>query len=440
MEIKVPVTRKFKARKNRHPLLEVQTKGKETTGPETMNVLMICQNFYPEIGSAANRMKNIFKRMEQQGSEVHVLTSEPLYPTAELYTDAMFWDEPSLDAAKITRIQPRDLRATTNLWRRLRLFIEQFVLAVQEVRHDTKQYAYIYATTPSIFMGLVGVVAKHLKKAPLILDVRDLWPESLVGVGITKSRLLLAPLYWLEKWMYRQADQIVINSEGFRSYIEKKGIAPEKIHYIPNSIEENEWLIKRRKVSEQVRVVYTGNIGLAQDVFLLLDVAEQLKEDKHIEFHVVGYGYHKEKFEAHVLERGLTNIHFMNAMPRWDALKQLAKSDIAFATLVESTAFDTVTPGKIIDYMAMGCAIVGAVSGHAAKVIEDAGAGFVSRERSREKIVKHIRYLAEHPEARSAMGQSGVKYVQAHFDWEQNQERLFEAIRQTDLRVLGVSK
>lgn len=440
MEIKIPIAGKFKTWKNRRPLLEVPAKAQTKTGPETMNVLMICQNFYPEIGSAANRMKNIFKRMEQQGSDVHVLTSEPLYPTAELYTDAMFWDEPSLDAANITRIQPRDLRATTNLWRRLWLFLEQFVLAVREVRQDQKQYSYIYATTPSIFMGLVGVVAKFIKKAPLVLDVRDLWPESLVGVGITKSRVLLAPLYWLEKWMYHRADQIVINSEGFRSYIESKGIAPEKIHYIPNSIEENEWLIKRRKVSEQVRVVYTGNIGLAQDVFLLLDVAEQLQEDTNIEFHVVGYGYHKEKFEEHVLKRGLTNIHFMNAMPRWDALKQLAKSDIAFATLVESTAFDTVTPGKIIDYMAMGCAIVGAVSGHAAKVIEEAGAGFVSRERCRETIVGQIRYLAEHPEAREAMGQSGVAYVQTHFDWEQNQERLFEAIRKTNFQVVGVSK
>lgn len=403
-----------------------------------MNVLMICQNFYPEIGSAANRMKNIFKRMEQRGSDVHVLTSEPLYPTAELYTDAMFWDEPTLDAAHVTRIQPRDVRATTNLWKRLHLFIEQFFLAVKEVRQDPKQYEYIYATTPSIFMGLVGVVAKHVKQAPLILDVRDLWPESLVGVGITKSRLLLRPLYWLEKWMYHQADQIVINSEGFRSYIEQKGIDASRIHYIPNSIEENEWLIKRRQVSEQVRVVYTGNIGLAQDVFLLLDVAERLMVDRNIEFHVVGYGYHKEKFEKLIAERKLTNIHFMNAMPRWDALKQLAKSDIAFATLVESTAFDTVTPGKIIDYMAMGCAIVGAVSGHAAKVIEASGAGVVSRDRSRDEIVRQIRHLANNPEERALMGRSGVSYVQTHFDWEQNEERLFEAIRQTCQQTVEV--
>lgn len=438
MEIKIPVTRKFKIRKSHRSLLEVQTETITKTGKTSMNVLMICQNFYPEIGSAANRMKNIFKRMEQRGSDVHVLTSEPLYPTAELYTDAMFWDEPTLDAAHITRIQPRDVRATTNLWKRLHLFIEQFFLAVKEVRQDPKQYEYIYATTPSIFMGLVGVVAKHVKRAPLILDVRDLWPESLVGVGITKSRLLLKPLYWLEKWMYHQADQIVINSEGFRSYIEQKGIDASRIHYIPNSIEENEWLIKRRQVSEQVRVVYTGNIGLAQDVFLLLDVAERLMVDRNIEFHVVGYGYHKEKFETLIAERGLTNIHFMNAMPRWDALKQLAKSDIAFATLVESTAFDTVTPGKIIDYMAMGCAIVGAVSGHAAKVIEASGAGVVSRDRSRDEIVRQIRHLANHPEERALMGRSGVSYVQTHFDWEQNEERLFEAIRQTCQQTVEV--
>ncbi|WP_238239106.1 glycosyltransferase family 4 protein [Exiguobacterium acetylicum] len=434
MEIKIPLSRAVKTRKNRRSLLEVPAPA-QATPESSMNVLMICQNFYPEIGSAANRMKNIFKRIEQAGSDVHVLTSEPLYPTAELYTDSMFWDEPSLDTAHVTRIQPRDVRATTNLWRRLRLFVEQFVLAVQEVRHDSNTYAYIYATTPSIFMGLVGVVAKHVKRAPLILDVRDLWPESLIGVGITKSRLLLTPLYWLEKWMYRQADQLVINSEGFRSYIEGRGIAPEKIHYIPNSIEENEWLIKRRKVSDQVRVVYTGNIGLAQDVFLLLDVAEALQKEQDICFQVVGYGYHKQTFEKLVKERGLTNIEFLDAMPRWDALKQLAKSDIAFATLVESTAFDTVTPGKIIDYMAMGCAIVGAVSGHAAHVIEEAGAGYVSVQRKKEEIVDHILELSRNPEKRAAMGRAGVAYVQEHFDWEQNEQRLFAAIQQTRSQV-----
>ncbi|WP_313352083.1 glycosyltransferase, partial [Exiguobacterium sp.] len=130
----------------------------------------------------------------------------------------------------------------------------------------------------------------------------------------------------------------------------------------------------------------------------------------------------------------LTNIEFLDAMPRWDALKQLAKSDIAFATLVESTAFDTVTPGKIIDYMAMGCAIVGAVSGHAAHVIEEAGAGYVSVQRKKEEIVDHILELSRNPEKRAAMGRAGVAYVQHHFDWEQNEQRLFEAIEQTQSR------
>ncbi len=393
-----------------------------------MNILLVSQNFYPEIGSAANRMKNVFKRLERRGNSVHVLTSEPIYPNAEIYTDSIFWDEPSLDESRITRIRPRRRNSTANLWRRLRVFIDQFLLAVKEVRNDDRSYDCIYATTPSIFMGFVGVIAKRIKKAPLVLDVRDLWPESLIGVGITKSRFLLTPLYFLERLLYREADQIIINSEGFAGYIEKSGVSPEKIHYVPNSIEENEWLIKRRKKSDRVRVIYTGNIGLAQDLFLLLDVAKQFVGEEGIEFRVVGYGYHKQQFEKMIAERGLKNVQFLEAMPRWDALKELAASDIAFATLVPSTAFDTVTPGKLIDYMAMGCALVGSVSGHAAHVIEESGAGVVSRDRDAEQIARYIRELAQDPERRKRMGEAGVKYVTEHFDWEQNEEKLFTAL------------
>ncbi|MEJ6529028.1 MULTISPECIES: glycosyltransferase family 4 protein [unclassified Exiguobacterium] len=395
-------------------------------------MLMVCQNYYPEIGSAGNRMQNITHLMKQRGYEVEVITAAPSYPSFDMYQDDRFWNDRELnDQPFIKRLITKKRKHTSNMVSRLFLFLEQMVKGIGAVRQLKLKPDVVFATTPSFFMAFVGVYAKRKYRVPLILDVRDLWPESVKGVGVFKHDWVLAPAFWLEKRLYRAADEVIINSEGFRSYLRQRGVSNEKIHYMPNSIRESERALERTiPPDDRMEILYAGNMGLAQDVSLLLELAERFRDEPRIHFKLIGYGYRKEELKQTIKERGFQNFLFLEAMPRTEAFQAIKNADVAFVSLIEQEVFDTVIPGKLIDYMAVGKPIVAAVSGHAANVIEAAEVGFVSRKRDIDEIERILRKLLDRPDLREALGANGIRYVKENLCWEENIDVLDQVVQQ----------
>ena len=393
---------------------------------------MVCQNYYPEIGSAGNRMQNITHLMKQRGYEVEVITAAPSYPSFDMYQDDRFWNDRELnDQPFIKRLITKKRKHTSNMVSRLFLFLEQMVKGIGAVRQLKLKPDVVFATTPSFFMAFVGVYAKRKYRVPLILDVRDLWPESVKGVGVFKHDWVLAPAFWLEKRLYRAADEVIINSEGFRSYLRQRGVPNEKIHYMPNSIRESERALERTiPPDDRMEILYAGNMGLAQDVSLLLELAERFRDEPRIHFKLIGYGYRKEELKQTIKERGFQNFLFLEAMPRTEAFQAIKNADVAFVSLIEQEVFDTVIPGKLIDYMAVGKPIVAAVSGHAANVIEAAEVGFVSRKRDIDEIERILRKLLDRPDLREALGANGIRYVKENLCWEENIDVLDQVVQQ----------
>lgn len=397
-------------------------------------VLIIAQNFYPEIGSAANRIKNIYLELKSKGYEVTVLTSEPRYPNKNLYKEASFWDEEGLEE-DVIRIEPRTRKYTRNILNRLLLYLEVTFMLILTIFRTDKTYDYVFVSTPPIFMGIAGLFAKKRMKAKLVLDVRDLWPESLLGVGVFTNKYVLRFAYGLERVLYQSADHIIINSEGFASYIASKGVAEQKISFMPNSLTEEE-LHAPLCVSENqhITVIYTGNIGLAQDIVKLLDVAKQLQSYSHIKFKIIGYGFRRHEVERFIEEHKLTNVELVNAKTRRETLKEVAAADIAYVSLVEQEVFQTVLPGKIIDYMCMRKPIVGDVDGYAKDVIEKAGCGMVSKARTIEELCQHILVLADDEQLRKQLGDNGHLYAYQHLRWKNNIEALVNIVEEKDVK------
>lgn len=395
-------------------------------------MLMVCQNYYPEIGSAGNRMQNITHLMKERGYEVEVITAAPSYPNFDMYQDDRFWNDEALNGQPfIKRLITKKRKHTSNMVSRLFLFLEQMVKGVEAVRHLTLRPDVVFATTPSFFMAFVGSYAKRKYKIPFILDVRDLWPESVKGVGVFKYDFLLTPAFWFEKRLYRVADEIIINSEGFRSYLRQRGVPNEKIHYMPNSIRQEERALERTiPPDDRMEILYAGNMGLAQDVSLLLELAERFRDEPRVHFKLIGYGYRKNELKQTIKERGFQNFLFLEAMPRTEAFQAIKNADVAFVSLIEQEVFDTVIPGKLIDYMAVGKPIVAAVSGHAANVIEAAEVGYVSRKRDVNEIERTLRMLLERPDLREALGENGMRYVEANLCWEKNIDVLDQVVQQ----------
>ncbi|OAS88207.1 MULTISPECIES: glycosyltransferase family 4 protein [Metabacillus] len=394
-------------------------------------VLIISQNFYPEIGSAANRIKNIYVELSNQGYKVKVLTADPSYPNRNIYRkNPEFWNEDIPDE-DIIRIKTKTRKYTRNILNRFLLYIEVLVKLIFTISKLDKQYDVIFATSPPIFIGFAGMFAKFRLKKKLILDVRDLWPESLLGVGVFTNKLVLKLSYFLEQKLYDSAEKIIVNSEGFIPYITSKGINKEDIIFIPNSLTEEE-LSKKPKAAtesnETKTIIYTGNLGLAQDLLTLVELAEMFQQRSDIHFKIIGYGFKKDQVKNLVDEKHLSNIEIIQVKNRKDTLKEVSLADIAYVGLVEKSVFQTVLPGKIIDYMCMQKPIVGNIEGYSKKVIKEAKCGFVSDDRKTVDLYESISKLIGDEQLRNQLGQNGYEYAKKHLRWKKNISRLTRVI------------
>jgi glycosyltransferase involved in cell wall biosynthesis len=383
-------------------------------------VLIITQNYYPEIGSAANRITNIHHELKEKGYEVTILTTDPSYPNKNLYKDDEFWDKDK-KANDVVRIHTNTRKYTSSIFNRLLLYLEVALKFILKIKKMNSHYDVVFVSTPPIFVGIAGLFAKRKFNSELILDVRDLWPESLLGVGVFTNKFVLKMAFLLEKFLYKKADNIIVNSEGFISYIASKGISKKHIQFMPNSLTEKELntsLLQSK--NNKVEVIYTGNIGLAQDISKLIEVAELLKANNYIRFKVIGYGYKRSELKQLIEDKGLKNIKFIKARNRKNTLKEVASAQIAYVSLVEETVFKKVLPGKIIDYMSMGKPIVGDVSGYAQEVIDTANCGITTNDRSPEVLAQNILHLAKNQALREEYGRNGYQVAFQNLRWKKN--------------------
>ncbi|MGN1401799.1 MAG: glycosyltransferase family 4 protein [Bacillus sp. (in: firmicutes)] len=401
-------------------------------------LLMISQNFYPELGSAGNRMKNIYQLLVQEGYDVTVLTNEPSYPNRHIYEDESFWHDVFLNSDKnIHRIQAGNKKYAHSMINRLLFYLTFTFKMIWFLLRDKNKYDVVYATSPAIFIGFVGLIAKIRFRARFILEIRDLWPESLKGVGVFDHRFILGIFYRLEKLLYQKADHIVVNSTGFIGYItERANVDCSDITYLPNAARESE-IPDREEKPKDFKVIYTGNVGLAQDVDFLKELSVKMNEAK-IPLSIVGYGMRRNELIEFVKENQMEYVRFFTPVKRKECLAMNAEHEVGILSLNESDVFDTVLPGKLIDYMISGLPIVAAVSGNAKKIIEDHNVGYVSEKRDAGEIVQYITYLRENPEVRCRMAGNSRNVIETEFLWERNISHLTEAVEQVCDRCMPI--
>lgn len=396
----------------------------------TKNILILTQHFYPEIGSAGNRMKNLYQLLVKEGHDVDVVTVNPSYPNAKLYEDCTFWDDDELNNSNenVTRLGPLKQSHSRSMIKRLIFFITISLRMILHINKLKKDYDYIYVSSPPIFVPMVGLIAKYILKSKLVLEIRDLWPESLKGVKVFDYKFIISIFSWIEKKLYKKSDVIVVNSMGFIDHIRKVSNIPEdKLFYLPNAARASE--INSELSDDNTRefkVIYTGNVGLAQDVNFLKECAKKLMQG-NIGFTIIGYGVKIEELKKYVEKEKLTNVLFVNPLTRKQCLIKMKQHDVGIVSLNDKEVFDTVLPGKLIDYMTCNIPIVGSVSGYSKDVILNNKIGFVSEERNVDEIFKYILYLKENPKTHKEMVRNCECSIRKEFLWEEN-IKLFEKI------------
>ncbi|MBW3577885.1 MAG: glycosyltransferase family 4 protein [Actinobacteria bacterium] len=393
-----------------------------------MQVLVVTHYFPPEIGAPQARLSELAAHWVQGGCDVTVLTAMPNHPTGVVppeYRGAWRRDE-RIDGYRVVRTW---LYATPNVGvvkktlGHLSFMITSVILGLSRVGHPDV----VVVSSPTFFSILSAWLIARVKRARLIIEVRDLWPAIFVELGVLKNRVVIRALEAVELAAYRSSDAVVVVTEGFQRNIVDRGIDPSKVHTIRNGVDLSlfspdlrvdpdmrEWLCAG---PEQVLVLYIGAHGISHGLHSVVEAAACLA-DEPVHLALVGEGAEKRELEEEVNERGLTNVTMHPGVSREQVPSILAAADICLVPLKDVPLFRTFIPSKIFEYLASGKAVVGAVRGEPAEILSEAGA-VVVRPEAVEDLVRAIMHLANDPERRAEMGRRGRRYVEEHFDRRQ---------------------
>lgn len=390
-------------------------------------ILIISQNFYPEIGSAGNRMKNIYSLLKEKNFKIDVLTTTPFYPNRNFYTETSFWDDPELNKdSQVYRVKITEQRYSRKILNRLFYYLEMAIRMTLFVLFNRKKYDVIYATSPQIFVAIVGLIAKYRFRADFVLEIRDLWPESLKGVGVFNYAFIINFFTKIENLLYKKASKIVVNSQGFINYISSKSEKfADKIVYIPNGARKKE--INYSNSPNGFKAIYVGNIGLAQDDDIIKKLALELN-NRNIELTIMGYGLKRDELKDFIKENQLKNVNFVKPTTRKECFKIISKHQVGIVTLVNQDVFKTVLPGRVIDFMTCGVPMVASVSGLSREIILNEKVGFVSDSQNVEELIGYIEQLKDDKKLQKGMSENGKKYVEKNFLWEKNINSLIKIL------------
>lgn len=392
-----------------------------------MRVLVFSHYYYPEGNAPASRMAALCAHWARNGHQVEVITCVPNVPNGVVYEGYrnQLCQTEILDGVQVTRVWSY-LSANQGTVRRIVNFISYMVMAVLAAWFRRRPDVVI-ATSPQFFCGWAGLIAARLRiqRVPFILEIRDLWPDSIIAVGAIANRYVLRSLYWLEKWLYRGASHIVTVGDGYCEDLVAKGVPREKLSVIPNGVDRDTFwprqagdFLSRYGIHNQFTCAYVGTIGMAAGLEIAIEAAERLRASGRddVAILLVGDGAEREKLERIAGEKGLTNLVFTGRLPKAEIPEILAATDVCFVHLRKADLFTRVLPSKIFEMAAMKKPIILGVQGHAARLIQDACAGICIEPENSEQFVSAVCSLASDPEGRLRLGQAGHDYVVANYD------------------------
>ncbi|HJO33277.1 MAG: glycosyltransferase family 4 protein [Anaerolineales bacterium] len=393
-------------------------------------VLMLTLVYGPDTVSTANMMTDIAQGLQAAGHEVTVLTSVPHYnPSAQVRADARFtasWWRPVTESREYG---VRVLRVFMPLkrhkvWARgfdylLFQFLTTWLGLFLVKRPDV-----VFVTSPPITLGLSGILLSRLRGGAFIYDVRELWPDVPVRMGLFRNPLLVRFVYALEAFVYRQAAAISMIARSFQDTLVKRGVPRDKLHFTPNFVDvdfihptrrENDFS-REHGLNGAFVVLYAGNVGLTQGLEILIDVAADLSPDERVQFLVVGDGAGRAGLERAVARSGLANFRMLPFQSPLRVNEMYAAADVCVAPLLRGFSYDTV-PSKIYTAMAAGRAVVACAETdtETAALLCEAAAGTCVTPESRPALTEAIRALRVDPETATELGAAGRKWIENHY-------------------------
>ena len=302
---------------------------------------------------------------------------------------------------------------STNDWRRGWNWLT-FAWSLLTHYRRANRFDVVVGSSPHLFAALAASRVARKLQVPYVLELRDLWPESLVAAGGKKGAFYYI-LKVIARYLYSHADRIIVFTEGSAAYLEKSGVDRRKIVVIPNGVDAHLPIDLERpqRTDDCVRIFYTGAHGPANGLNVVLEAAELLRQLPQVRFVLVGDGPSKAELVATATERKLSNVEFRDPIPKGAIPTTLLGADAGLMVLRNSPLFSfAVSPNKLLDYMAASLPVLCNVRGEVAAILADSGAGIQARDSSGEALADAVRLLLSRPaRERSALGEAGRDWV-----------------------------
>lgn len=320
------------------------------------------------------------------------------------------------------------------VWRVIAFF--SFMIMSVWTSRKARHVDLVMGTTPPIFQAVSAWFIAFIRRKPFLLEVRDLWPEFAIDMGVLKNPVLIRMSRWLETFLYSRATHILVNSPAYRDYMLRRGIPSEKVTLIPNGVDPEMFnpeadgteLRQRFQLDGKFIVTYAGALGQANDIGTILRAAHEVRDCEDIHFLMVGDGKERANLERHAQEIGLTNVTFTGALPKSEMPNVLAASDVCVATLMNIPMFKTTYPNKVFDYMAAGRPTILGIDGVIRQVIEVSDGGVFVNPGSNEELARAIQMLYGDRSKARLMGQAARNHVVKHFNRSNQVENFAELL------------
>ena len=302
-----------------------------------------------------------------------------------------------------------------------------------------QKYDYVVVSSPPIFVALTGYWLSKRKNANFILDIRDLWPDSVVSTGFLKKESLIYKFSkHLEKFLYNKATYITCVSKMMKEEI-TQSLKNDNVSIVYNGVSDkekhevlkNNEFIKQDQNSNRVNITYTGNIGLVQGLDILIEAFEKMndKERKKYQLNIIGDGVEKEKLESRVKESGLEEeIVFWGSLPKEEALKKSMYADLLFLNLIQDETLEKTIPSKLFDYLLLNKPILSSIKGEGNQILEKLGCYISFDSKDATTLISALDYYEQNKELLEKRAQGNFSFVLNNFNRKEQFKNFFQKI------------
>jgi len=388
-----------------------------------MRILLINQAFVSPDEPGHTRHFEMAKFLQSRGHELVIVASDLNYQTGQrTVARTGVFAEQNFDGVRVLRSYIYPALHRSYFWRVISFF--SFMFSSAWTALHARDVDLVMGTTPPIFQAVSAWFVAWMRRVPFLLEVRDLWPEFGVSMGVLKNPLVIALARWLEMFLYARATHILVNSPAYKEYMIGKGVLESKVTYIPygtdvdmfNPSVDGSSIRAELGVDDKFVVLYAGALGQANDIDTILRAAKRLRDEDKIRFVLFGDGKERGRLGAEAERMKLSNVIFAGVRPKKEMPHVVASADVCLAILQDIPMFRTTYPNKVFDYMAAGRATILVIDGITRGLIESSSGGVFVQPGDDAMLAEKVLELSKDPKRVWEMGGNAREYLVKHLD------------------------